>query len=85
MGNLVIFTLWQQNTVINAQVQGSTTSSVGVAYILTAGPGIDPATVHNTIDNPHAVSIATMPVRITNGSFSITVPSWSVVVVTLSL
>jgi alpha-N-arabinofuranosidase len=73
------------DTVINAQVQGSTTSSTGVAYILTAGPGVDPATVHNTIDNPNAVSIATMPVRTTSGSFSITVPSWSVVVVTLSL
>jgi alpha-N-arabinofuranosidase len=73
------------DTVINAQVQGSTTSSAGIAYILTAGPGVDPATVHNTIDNPNAVSIATMPVRIINGSFSITVPSWSVVVVTLSL
>jgi alpha-N-arabinofuranosidase len=73
------------DTAVNGQVQGSTTSSTGVAYILTAGPGVDPATVHNTIDNPNAVSIITMSVRAINGKFSITVPSWSVVVVTLSL
>ena len=73
------------DTVVNAQIQGSTTSATGVAHILTAGPGVDPATVHNTIDNPNAVSIATMPVRALNGTFAITVPSWSVVVVILSL
>jgi alpha-N-arabinofuranosidase len=70
---------------VKAQIQGSTTGSEGVAYILTAGAGVDPSTVHNTIDNPNAASIATMPVSATDGTFSITVPSWSVVVVTLSL
>jgi alpha-N-arabinofuranosidase len=74
-----------KDTVVNAHIQGSTTSSIGVAYILTAGSGVNPATVSNTIDNPNAVSIATMPVQATNGTFSITVPSWSVVVVTLPL
>ncbi len=62
------------NIVVNTQVQGSTTSSIGVAYILTAGPCIDPATVHNTIDNPNAISIATISVQTTDGTFSITVP-----------
>ncbi len=70
---------------VKAQIQGSTTSSEGVAYILTAGPGVDPATVKNTIENPNAVSITTKPVSATDGTFSITVPSWSVVVVTLTL
>jgi alpha-L-arabinofuranosidase len=71
--------------VVQAQIQGSTTSSEGVAYILTAGPGINPSTVCNTIDNPNAVSIVTKPVSATDGKFSITIPSWSVVVVTLAL
>lgn len=70
---------------VKAQIQGSTISSTGLAYILTAGPGIDPSTVHNTMENPNAASIATMPVSATNGTWSITVPSWSVVVVTLTL
>jgi hypothetical protein len=70
---------------VKAQIQGSTTSSAGVAYILTAGPGVDPSTVHNTIDNPNAVSIAEVLVSPTNGTWSIVVPSWSVVVVTLPL
>jgi alpha-N-arabinofuranosidase len=73
------------DSVVRAQVQGSRTSSAGLAHILTAGPGIDPSTVYNTIDNPNAVSIATIPFSATNGTFSITVPSWSVVVVTLTL
>jgi alpha-N-arabinofuranosidase len=70
---------------IKAQIQGSTTSSEGTAYILTAGPGVDPSTVKNTIVHPNAVSITTKPVSATDGTFSITVPSWSVVVVTLTL
>jgi alpha-N-arabinofuranosidase len=70
---------------VKAQIQGSTTSSEGVAYILTGPPGVDPATVKNTIENPNAVSITTKPVSATDGTFSITVPSWSVVVVTLTL
>ncbi len=70
---------------VKAQIQGSTTSSTGLAYILTAGPGVDPSTIHNTMDKPNAASIATAPVSSTNGTWSITVPSWSVVVVTLTL
>lgn len=70
---------------IKAQIQGSTTSSTGLAYILTAGPGVDPSTVQNTMNNPNAASVVTTSVSATNGTWSITVPSWSVVVVTLSL
>ncbi len=73
------------NTLVKVQIQGSMTSSEGVAYILTAGPGVDPSTVKNTISNPNAASIATKPILATDGTFSITVPSWSVVVVTLTL
>lgn len=73
------------DTIVNAQIQGSTTSATGVAHILTAGPGVDPATVHNTIDEPNAVSITTISLQAINGTFSITVPSWSAVVVTLPL
>ena len=71
--------------VVQAQVQGSTTLSEGVVYILTAGQGINPSTARNTIDNPNAVSIATKPVSAADGKFSVTIPSWSVVVVTLAL
>ena len=71
--------------VVNVKIQGSTTSSEGAAYILSASPGVDPSTVRNTIDNPNAVSIVTKPVSVTDGIFSITIPSWSVVVVTLAL
>jgi alpha-N-arabinofuranosidase len=70
---------------VKAKIQGSTTSSEGVAYILTSGPGVDPSTVHNTILNPDAVSITTKPVLATDGTFSVSVPSWSLVVVTLTL
>jgi alpha-N-arabinofuranosidase len=73
------------DTLVKVQIQGSQTSSEGLAYILTADPGVDPTTVHNTISNPNAASIATIPVSAMNGAFSITVPSWSVVVVTLTL
>lgn len=73
------------DTIVNTQIEGSTVSSEGIAYILTAGPGVDPATVANTIDNPNAASIVTRSVRATDGKFSIVVPSWSVVVMTLSL
>ncbi len=70
---------------VKAQIQGSTTSSEGVAYILTAGPGINPSIVRNTIDNPTAASIITKPFSATDGTFSITIPSWSVVIATLTL
>jgi alpha-N-arabinofuranosidase len=73
------------DTLVKVKIQGSTTSSEGVAYILTAGPGVDPSTVKNTVMNPNAASIMTKPVSATDGTFSITVPSWSVVVVTLAL
>jgi len=71
--------------VVKARIQGSTTGAEGVAYTLTAGPGVDPATVRNTIENPTAVSITSKPVSSTDGTFSVTVPSWSVVVVSLTL
>jgi alpha-N-arabinofuranosidase len=71
--------------VVKARIQGSTTASEGVAYTLTAGPGVDPATVRNTIENPTAVSITSKPISSTDGTFSVTVPSWSVVVVSLTL
>jgi alpha-L-arabinofuranosidase len=73
------------DTVVKAQIQGSTTKAEGVAYTLTAGPGVDPSKVKNTIQNPNAVSITSKPVSSADGSFSVTVPSWSVVVVTLAL
>jgi alpha-N-arabinofuranosidase len=73
------------DTVVKVKIQGSRTSSEGAAYILTAGPGVDPTTVKNTFMNPNAASITTKPVTATDGTFSITIPSWSVVVVTLAL
>jgi len=66
-------------------VKDSQTSAEGQAYILSAGAGVDPSTVKNTIDNSTAASITTQVVSSKNGTFSITVPSWSVVVVTLVL
>jgi hypothetical protein len=41
--------------------------------------------VRNTISNPNAASIVTKPISVTDGMFSITVPSWSVIVITLTL
>jgi alpha-N-arabinofuranosidase len=73
------------DTVVKAQIQGSTTSSQGVAYTLTAGPGVDPSKAKNTIANPTAISITTAPVSSSSGSFSVTIPSWGVVVVTIQL
>lgn len=75
----------QNDIYVQAKIQGSSTSAIGLASILTAGPGVDPATVHNTIDNPNAVGITQVPVSATNGTWSVTVPPWSVVVVTLAL
>ena len=71
--------------VVKAQIQGSTTSSVGIAYTLTAGAGVDPSKAKNTIDNPNAISITTAPVEASDGAFSVSVPTWGVVVVTLKL
>jgi alpha-N-arabinofuranosidase len=73
------------NITVNAQVQGSATSSAGTAYSLAANPGDDPATVHNTLSNPNAVTIMTAPVSVSKGAWSVTVPSWGVVVVTVPL
>ena len=70
---------------VKIQIQDSTTSSTGLAHVLSAGPGVDPSTVHNTIVNPNAASIVTIPVQATSGILSMTIPSWSVVVVTLTL
>ncbi|UJR32825.1 hypothetical protein I4U23_020287 [Adineta vaga] len=47
---------------VKAQIQGSMASATGVAHILTAVPGIDSATGHNTMVNPNAAAIVTIPV-----------------------
>jgi alpha-N-arabinofuranosidase len=70
---------------IKSQIQGSSTSSAGIAYILSAGSGVDPSTVHNTLSDPNAASITTAPVSVSNGVWSVTIPSWSVVVVSVPL
>jgi alpha-N-arabinofuranosidase len=70
---------------VNAQIQGSSTSSTGAAYILSAGPGVDPATAYNTLENPNAVTIKNASVSVSSGMWSVTVPSWGVVVVTIPL
>jgi alpha-N-arabinofuranosidase len=70
---------------VNTQIQGSSTSSAGVAYILSAGPGVDPATAYNTLENPNAVTIKNASVSVSSGIWSVTVPSWGVVVVTIPL
>jgi alpha-N-arabinofuranosidase len=70
---------------VNSQIQTSTVSSIGIAYTLSAGSGVDPSTVQNTLINPNAASIVTTSVLLSNGTWSITVPSWSVVVVTIPL
>ncbi|CAF1017912.1 unnamed protein product [Rotaria sp. Silwood1] len=43
--------------VVKIQIQDSTTSSKGLAYILTAGPGVVSSTVHNTISIPNAAPL----------------------------
>jgi alpha-N-arabinofuranosidase len=48
---------------VKVQIQGSTTSSEGVAYTLTAGPGVDPSTVHNTMTNPNTAKISSVKDR----------------------
>jgi alpha-N-arabinofuranosidase len=70
---------------VNTQIQRSSTSSAGTAYILSAGPGVDPATVHNTLENPNAATIKTASVSVSSGAWSVTVPSWGIVVVTIPL
>ena len=65
------------------QVQNTTLCCEGFMEILTAGPGVDPTTVRNTISNPNAASIVRHPFWSVGGAFSITIPSWSVMVVTL--
>ena len=73
------------DVVVNAQVQSSATSSTGQAYTLSAGAGVDPSTVQNTLTDPDAASIKTTSVPVSNGVWTMTVPSWSVVVVTIPL
>ena len=70
---------------VNTQIQKSSISSNGTVYTLSAGSGIDPSTVQNTLSNPNAASITTNPISILNGTCSIIIPSWSVVVVTIPL
>ena len=73
------------NITVNAQIQGSATSPTGTAYTLAADPGVDPSTVHNTLSNPNAASIVTAPITVSKGTWSVSVPSWGVVVVTIPL
>ncbi|CAF1677718.1 unnamed protein product, partial [Adineta ricciae] len=73
------------DTLVNIQIQDSITTSEGIMYILTGGPGVDPSTLSNTIDNPNAVSIITKLIWAVAGKFSIIIPSWRVVVVNLPL
>ncbi|UJR12186.1 hypothetical protein I4U23_016363 [Adineta vaga] len=70
---------------VNTQIQGSSASSTGTIYILSAGSGVDPATVFNTLETPNAASIKTAPVSVSNGQLSVTIPSWGVAVVTVPL
>lgn len=72
------------DTTVRVRVDGSKTSSEGNAYLLSAGAGVDPSTMKNTMTNPTAVSIVDKAVSTTDGTFTIAVPSWSVVVVTLT-
>ncbi|CAF4052480.1 unnamed protein product [Rotaria sp. Silwood2] len=74
-----------KDILVNTQIKKSLISSNGIAYTLSAGSGIDPSTVQNTLSNPNAASIVTSSVFLINGTCSITVPSWSVVVVTIPL
>ncbi|CAF1486254.1 unnamed protein product [Rotaria sordida] len=75
-----------KDTLVHTQIKKSSiSSSNGIAYTLSAGSGIDPSTVQNTLSNPNAASIVTSSVSVTNGTCSITVPSWSVVVITIPL
>lgn len=73
------------DTVVNVQLQGSTTSSEGIVHTLSAGAGVDPGSVKNTIENPNAASVVAKSLSSTDGRFTVTVPSWGVVVVTLPL
>jgi alpha-N-arabinofuranosidase len=70
---------------VNTHIQNSSINSNGTVYTLSAGPGVDPSTVQNTLSNPNAASIITNPISIINATCSITIPSWSVVVVTIPL
>ena len=70
---------------VQAHIQGSSTSSNGLAYSLSAPADIDPSTVQNTLENPTAASIVHSLVSVSNGTWSVTIPAWSVVVVTIPL
>ncbi|CAF3403911.1 unnamed protein product [Rotaria socialis] len=75
----------QNDIYIRVQVQGTTLCCEGFMEILTAGPGVDPTTVQNTMVNPNAASIVRRPFWSVGGAFSITIPSWSIMVVTLPI
>ena len=74
-----------QEILVRSQIQGSSVSSNGFSYSLSAGAGVDPSTIQNTLDNPTAATIVTSPLSIANGTWSVTIPAWSVVVVTIPL
>ena len=73
------------DTLVNVQIHQSPTSSLGLAYTLSAGAGVDPSSVQNTLANPTAATVLGSSVVVKEGKWSITVPSWSVVVVTIPL
>ncbi|CAF3503492.1 unnamed protein product [Rotaria sp. Silwood1] len=74
-----------KDILVNTQIKKSSISSDGIVYTLSAGSGVDPSTIQNTLSNPNAASIITSSIFVINGTCSITVPSWSVVVVTIPL
>lgn len=70
---------------VNIQIQNSSLSTHGTVYMLSAGVGIDPAKVSNTLQNPNAAAINTTSIDIINGTCAISIPSWSVIVLTVHL
>lgn len=71
---------------VESKLYGSSVTTVNATVsLLTAGPGIDPTTVHNTIENPNAASIQTYSLNVFQGYFNVTVPPWSVLVINVPL
>jgi alpha-L-arabinofuranosidase len=70
---------------LHVQIENVSISSMGIAYSLAADASVDPSTVQNTFSNPDAASIETSPVSVSNGSWSIVIPSWSIVIITVPL
>lgn len=75
----------RNDILVHAKIQNSLISSNGTTYTLSAGSGIDPSTVQNTLENPNAASIISNSTSIINGTCSITVPSWGIIVVIIPL